>query len=120
MGELQLELQLKSSRPRLKLDAHPSVFAWTPTVIKRSTITSKIAASSLQRCDLRATDSAELLHESPDDLTDVYTEADEWIQDLDFQIRELTAKCQGLETEVKDLTEERKQLKQKYMTLKLS
>ena len=101
MGELQLELQLKSSRPRLKPDAHPSVFAWTPTVLECSTITFKIAASSLQQCDLRATDLAELLHESPDDLTDVYTEADERIQDLDFQIKEVTGfgnRGQGLDS----------------------
>ena len=49
----------------------------------------------------------------------MYTEADEWIQGLDFQIKEVTAKCQGLETEVKDLTEEHIQLEAEVHDLKV-
>ena len=48
--------ELESCRPRLKPAAYPTVFPWTPTVSQRSTVTSKIAASSQQRCDLTSTE----------------------------------------------------------------
>ena len=38
---------------------------------------------------------------------------------MDFQIKEVTAKCQGLETEVKDLTEEHIQLEAEVHDLKV-
>ncbi|XP_065896377.1 uncharacterized protein [Dysidea avara] len=73
-SELQLELELESCRPRLKPNAYPTVFPWTQTVLQCSIMTSKIATSSQQRCDLRSTDSTEpFSHEIPDDLTDGYT-----------------------------------------------
>ena len=49
---LYSELLLPSAKPRLKLTAVPSVFPWTNRVSQRTTVTSKLAASSQQRCDI--------------------------------------------------------------------
>ena len=120
-SELELEFELESCRPRLKPNAYPTVFPWTQTVFQRSTSTSKIAASSQQRCDLISTDSTEPFgHEIPDEPTDGYTtlhEAGERIQDLQIEIKELKEKCQGLEIEVKDLKTDCKQLEVKVQEL---
>ena len=42
---------LPSAKPHLKPTAIPSVFPWTINVSQRTTMTSKIAASSQHRCD---------------------------------------------------------------------
>ena len=49
---LYSELLLPSAKPCLKPTAVPSVFPWTNTVSHHSTVTSKVAASSQQRCDI--------------------------------------------------------------------
>ena len=49
---LYSELLLPSAKPRLKPTAVPSVFPWTNRVSQRTTVTSKLAASSQQRCDI--------------------------------------------------------------------
>jgi len=113
LGELQEELQLESCRPRLKPNAHPSVFPWTRPVFPRSTMTSKIAASLQQRSNPASTDLIEAFHESPDahpyDLTD---------SSLESEIEELNNKCVGLEREVNDVKEVNKKLEAEVQNLK--
>ena len=112
---LYSELQIESSRSRLKPNAVPSVFAWTTHLSQRTTVTSKIAASLQQRCDLR-TDHASSTevpncgsHDIDTGTVDAYTATDTLdnrVQELELEVRELKAKRQELELEVKELKDE--------------
>ena len=118
------ELYIDSSRPRLKPNAVPSLFAWTTQLSQRTTLTSTIANSLQQRCDLRT-----YLNEVPASCTfadvdpgtvDAYTAIDDTSdnsvcelqlevkelkdkhQELRLEVQKLNAKCQKLEMQVED------------------
>lgn len=106
------ELQIESSRPRLKPNAVPSVFAWTTHFSQHTTVTSKIAASLQQRCDLRTDheNSSEVSNCDSHDIdtsnADAYTATDtvdSRVQELELEVRELKAERNELELEVKQL-----------------
>ena len=111
---LYSELQIESSRPRLKPNVVLSVFAWTTHLSQRTTVTSKIAASLQHKCDLR-TDHENLTevpncacdsHDIDTDTVDAYTATDTLdnrVWELEQVVRELKAKQQELELEVKEL-----------------
>ena len=112
---LYSELQLESSRPRLKPDAVPSVFEWTTHFSQRTTMTSKVAASRQQRCDLRSDhDKSSKVSNGYDshdiDAMDACTTFDEntdmldnRVRELELEVKELKDKRQELELEVKEL-----------------
>lgn len=65
-------------RPRLKPIAVPSIFAWTHKTHERTSMTSKIASSSIQRGDYH-TSCTPCIHESSADNVEQYTDQDECV-----------------------------------------
>ena len=108
---LYSELYIESSRPRLKPNAVPSLFAWTTQVSQRTTLTSKMAVSLQQRCDLR-TDQKDLNEVPSCDFVDpgtvdAYTAIDDTsdnrVCELQLEVKELKDKCQELKLEVQKM-----------------